>query len=148
MEESIKKEGMVRLTYEVDGVGKVIYERGKDAYRDKELLKWLEMIYIGLGYGYEDIRRMFIDWLVSERMISSDNIEELKKEVSCRERELNSICSMDCRDDEFNSSKKIDECIHGGIGSIYGDANLYCGGSEKYIDKGIKETYKKMKIID
>lgn len=45
MEDSIKNE-RVRLTYEVDGVGKVIYERGKDAYRDKELLKWLEMIYI------------------------------------------------------------------------------------------------------
>lgn len=130
MEESIKNE-RVRLTYEVDGVGKVIYERGKDAYRDKELLKWLEMIYIGLGYGYEDIRRMFIDWLVSERMISSDNIEELKKEVSCRERELNSICSMDCSDNEINSSKKIDECI-------YND----CRGGKSLI-----ETYMDMKKV-
>ena len=63
MEESIKKgDGIVRLTYEVDGGSKVIYESGKDAYSDKGLLlKWLKMIYIGLRYKDENIRRMFID---------------------------------------------------------------------------------------
>ena len=146
MEESIKKgDGIVRLTYEVDGGSKVIYERGKDAYSDNDkwlLLKWLKMIYIGLGYKDEEIRRMFIDWLVSERMITSEDIEGLKIKVNCRERELNSISSIDCSDNEFNSSKKIDECIHSGIG------NVYCEGSENYIDKGIKEAYKKMKIIE
>lgn len=75
-------------------------------------------------------------------MISSEDIEGLKIKVSCRERELDSISSIDCSDNEFNSSEKIDECIHSGIG------NVYCEGSEKYIDKGIEETYKKMKIIE
>ena len=135
------EESIMRLTYEVDGGSKVIYERGKDAYSDEGLLlKWLKMIYIGLGYRDEDIRRIFIDWLVSERMISSKDIEELKIKVSCRERELNSISSIDCSDNEFNRSDnefKIDECIHSGIGSLYCD-----------IDKGIEETYKKMKIIE